>query len=215
MTETIEIPAHEYGMVRVFDGRFPSEATMRAYAVPEGVEAGAHWPMRGEMGVERLESRGVEAFPMANLKGMGLPSYLQMAYGVSEADAADPQLAEARGHVILVASRAFGGEAARMRVPERLRHLGTFRDAEARAAPRPAPALGGGGTPEPITAGGAGPAGERVAGRGTGRRIAGAGAIAAGALLVAGKILASEWLLWVPGLALALGGAFVARGRAG
>ena len=215
MTETIDVPAHEHGLVRVFDGDFPSEAAMRAYAVPEGIEEGAPWPMREEMGVGRLESRGVEAFPMANLKGMGLPSYLQMAYGVSEEDTAHPQLGEAKGHVILVASRAFGGEAATVAVPERLRHLGTFRDAEAHAAPRPAPSLGGGGAGEALGAGGASPAEERVMGRVTGRRIAGTGAMVAGALLVAGGILASEWLMWAPGLALAVGGALVARGGVG
>ena len=212
MTETIHIPAFEHGVVHVFDGRFPSEAALRAYALPDGAEDGtAGWPLRDELGGPHLEARGVEAFPITTLKGMGLPSYLTMAYGVSEADAAHPQIAEAAGCVILIASRAFGGRAATLTVPERLRHLGAYRDADAHAAPRPVPSLGGGGAAE--TTGGAAaapPEAARPAG-GRGRRIAGAGAMALGALLVGAGILASEWMLWLPGLAVAAGGALLAR----
>lgn len=215
MTETFDVPAHEHGVVRVFDGRFESERAMRAYALPEGVEEGVPWPMRDEMGAAHLETRGVEVFPIANLKGMGLPAYLRMAYGVCEEEAADPQLREAEGHVVLIASRAFGGRPARLTVPERLRHLGTYRDADAHAAPRPAPSLGGGGATEAVGGGAAAATPEAPAGVARGRRIAGAGAIALGALMVAGGLLASEWLLWVPGLAAALAGAWIARGRSG
>ena len=214
MTETIEIPAFEHGVVRVFTGAFPSEAALRAYARPEGAAEGAPWPLRDELGAEALDARGVEAFPAGNLKGMGLPSYLRMAYGVSEREASDPALAEAEGHVVLIASRAFGGRAQALRVPERLRYLGAFRDAEAPpgAAPSLDPARGsaprpGDGTERPP------PEASQADRRrpGTTERAAGAGAMALGALLVGGGILGNETWLWASGLVLAAVGAVLAR----
>ncbi len=213
MTDTIEIPAFEHGVVRVFTAPFPSEAALRTYATPEGAAEGAPWPLRDDLGAGALDPRGVEAFAMGNLKGMGLPGYLRMAYGVSEREASDPRLAEAEGHVVLIASRAFGGRATRLRMPDRLRYLGAFHDAE--ASPGAAASLGaakGGeaGAPAerpppeaPPAAGGPRPSA-------TGR-AAGAGALVLGALLVGGGVLANELWLWASGLVLAAVGAFTAR----
>ena len=213
MTQTIDVPAFEHGVVRVLTGRFPSEAALEAYATPEGAAEGAPWPLREELGADALDPRGIEAFALANLDGMGLPGYLRTAYGVSGREASDPMLAQAEGHAILIASRAFGGRARTLRVPERLRYLGAFHDAE--AAPGAAPPLGeakGGAAsapaerprPEASSAGNA-----TVGAKG---RAVGAGAMALGTLLVGGGILADEILLWAPGLVLAAVGAFAARG---
>ena len=212
MNQTIDIPAFEHGVVRVLTGDFPSEAALRAYALPEGAAEGAPWPLRDDLGASALDPRGVEAFPMANLKGMGLPGYLRMAYGVSEREASDPALAEAGGGVILIASRAFGGRAARLAVPDRLRHLGAFHDAEAAPGPAPSPgrAVGGaaGTTAERPPPDASASNAARPAVR---ARAAGAGAMALGVLLVGGGILANELWLWVSGLVLAAIGAFAAR----
>ena len=219
MTETIDVPAFEHGVVRVFAGRFGGAAALEAYARPDG----ARWPLRDELKAGEIDPRGVEAFPAGNVKGMGLPGYLRMAYGVAEAEARGAVPAEGEDGLILMASRAFGGEARTLRVPARLRYLGAFRDAEALASPAPAtrlsPARPGSGSPEaaPVVGAGAAPAEGSVGlQRGGMGRAVGAGGLALGALLVAGGLLAGEWLLWAPGLvAAALGAAALARSGRG
>ena len=216
MTETIDVPAFEHGVVRVLVGRFGNAAALEAYAKPDG----ARWPLRDDLGAGELDPRGVEAFPAANLTGMGLPGYLRMAYGVAESEAAGTALAEGEDGVVLLASRAFGDRAASLTVPERLRFVGAFRDAEAGAPARPAPALGAAGAAgatserttapraaSPIPSVDAGP-------KAAWRRAAGASGLALGALLVAAGILANEIWLWGPGLVVAgLGAAEAARAR--
>ena len=211
MTQTIDVPAFEHGVVRVLAGRFASEDALRAYALPDG----ERWPLRDELGVEALDPKGVEAFAVSKLGEMGLPGYLRMAYGVSDGDAARASLAGAEGHVILLSSRAFGGRAHSLALPDRLERLGAFRDAEAAALPAPAtplaPARDGAGaqaapaTPPTAAAGPSAPT-SRLG------RAAGAGLLVLGALVVAGGVVANERWLWLPGIVLAAAGAAIAAG---
>lgn len=123
MSDKIEVPAQETGVVRLFAVDLP----------PEDIEDFADferegWPLISALGIFDLNPSYVEIFPVKQLEDMGLSGYLTEAYNISPEDLKDDRtvLNNIRGHVALISSPAFRGKAQTLRLHHPLRWLGTW-----------------------------------------------------------------------------------------
>lgn len=128
MSDRIEVPASEAGVVRLFAVDLP----------PEKIEDFADferegWPLISALGIYDLNPSYVEIFPVKQLDEMGLATYLTEAYNIEPTELRDDRtfLNNIRGHVALISSPAFRGKAQTLRLHQPLRWLGTW------AEPRP------------------------------------------------------------------------------
>lgn len=122
----IEIPANERGVVRVFELALTGpEADAFAQPGEDG------WPLRDALGADRLDPDHVESFPVKDLGELGLSRYLIDGMGVSEAEIAghEATVDALTGHVVILRSAAFGGEAQTLSPSEPLRHVATLGEA--------------------------------------------------------------------------------------
>ena len=147
MSVTLDIPAHEAHVLRVF-------AVMDAGLSDDAVIAA--------LGAQALARDEVELFDVADLQDMPLSSYLAEGHGIAESDLTGMrgQLDGLRGRVLLLPSRAFGGRAQRLVVGAALRLVGRFEEERAPVSFTPLPSGGAGGV--------VAPAGEQRSGRGAG-----------------------------------------------
>ncbi len=122
---TVIVPAHETGVVRVFDVDL-GEADAKAFA-------GAPETIARALGVDTIAADRVEVFPVSNLGELGLRGYLAEGYGIPQEDLAkdSAQLDDLSGYVAVISSGAFGPDGAELRVKSPLRLIGTY--AEPRA----------------------------------------------------------------------------------
>lgn len=107
MTDVIEIPAGERGVIRVFDlDMAPEQARFLR-------EPGA---LAQVLGTGEIDMNHVEIFPISDLEELGLAGYLTQGCGLAEAEIAPDRerLSTLKGHVLLLRSRAFGGLACRL-----------------------------------------------------------------------------------------------------
>jgi hypothetical protein len=123
VSDRIEVPAHETGVVRLFAVDLP----------PEEIEDFSDFECEGAqmisaLGIYDLNPTYVEIFPIKQLDEMGLANYLTEAYNIDPADLKDDRtvLNNIRGHVALVTSGAFRGKAQTLRLHHPLRWLGTW-----------------------------------------------------------------------------------------
>lgn len=119
MTDPLDIPAGERGVVRVFALQIEAGG-IQALKAP-----GA---MGTALGVPGIDADYVEAFPLTDLAGVGLATYLSDGCGVPEAVIAPQaeQLDALQGSVMVVLSKAFGGKAARLHPSAQLDLVGVF-----------------------------------------------------------------------------------------
>lgn len=123
MSDRIEVPAHETGVVRLFAVDLPPDQIGDfADAEREG------WPLISALGVHDLNPSYVEIFPVSQLEDMGLTGYLTEGYNIAPADLHTDQtmLNQIRGYVALISSGAFRGKAQTLRLHQPLRWLGTW-----------------------------------------------------------------------------------------
>lgn len=123
MSEKFDVSATEMGLVRLFKIDLPPEE-IDAF----GDDSDGPGALETALGVQYLDRGFVDLFPVDNLEGVGLAVYMVEGLGVSEAEV-DPvreQLNTIEGHVLVVLSRAFGGEAATLTPNAPLRWIGTF-----------------------------------------------------------------------------------------
>ncbi|MDJ0627884.1 MAG: hypothetical protein QNJ44_06455 [Rhodobacter sp.] len=142
MTTALEVAQGEREVVRVFALDLDPPTARGFKTPPEG--NGAAWPLPEALGVSVLDPDYVEVFPAGDLKGVGLPAYLIEGQGIDDAVIAPDRAAlEAEeGHIVIVLSAAFGGSAQTLTPKPPLRHIGTYRLAEAEAPRATAPAPG-------------------------------------------------------------------------
>lgn len=136
MTDDFTIPENEREVVRVFALDVDAAEAARFAAPPS--KNGADWALKRALGADRLKPEHVELFPARDLSGVGLPGYLTEGLGIAEDSVApDRQALEAEaGHIVIVHSAAFEGAAQTLDPQPPLRHLGTYRLAQA-DPPRP------------------------------------------------------------------------------
>lgn len=132
MADSMEVPAGEHGVVRVF-----------AIDLPQGEAAGFDKKdLERALGTEIREDRFVDIIDVRSLAGIGLSGYLREGVGVEgqalEADR--DKLNDVTGSAAIVLSGAFSGEAATLNPEPPLRHVATYR--EDRGTPT-SPGVGG------------------------------------------------------------------------
>jgi hypothetical protein len=123
VSDRIEVPASETGVVRLFAVDLPpDEIEDFADSEREG------WPLISALGLFDLNPSYVEIFPVKQLDEMGLANYLSEAYNIDPADLREDRtvLNNIRGHVALISSQAFRGKAQKLRLHHPLRWLGTW-----------------------------------------------------------------------------------------
>ncbi|WP_172300377.1 hypothetical protein [Pseudoruegeria sp. HB172150] len=131
MTNPLYVPANEFEKVRVFALDLPA-AKAEAF-IDDRPANGQQTRLAQALGTLHVDTDHVEVFPASDLKGIGLSGYLVEGIGISADDIAPDanMLDDEDGYVIVVHSAAFGGEETRL-TPERpVRHLGTYRLAQA------------------------------------------------------------------------------------
>lgn len=123
MSDRIEVPAHETGVVRMFAVDLPPEE-IEDFADPDR----EGWPLIAALGLYDLNPAYVEIFPVNQLEDMGLTSYLIEGYNIDPEDLQTDRtmLNQIRGYVALISSGAFRGRAQTLRLHQPLRWLGTW-----------------------------------------------------------------------------------------
>jgi len=146
MSDAIEILPAERGQIRVFDLDMPPEQVRFLR------EPGA---LAQVLGTDDIDLDHVEIFPVQDLEGLGIAGYLVEGCGVPSAQVAPDRetLDAVTGHVLLIRSRAFRGEAARLTPANSITLLATYTEHQTDwsaqplhsdsalpySAPRPAP----------------------------------------------------------------------------
>ena len=118
-----EVPPQEAGKVRVYA---LSLSDSEAQAMRDDPQAQAR-----ALGVDELDGTYTEVFRVSDLDTMGLPGYLRDGNGVApgEIEADRGRLSALDGWVLIVYSRAFGGEARQLTPIPALTHIGTYSEA--------------------------------------------------------------------------------------
>ncbi|OZB17046.1 MAG: hypothetical protein B7X55_06930 [Rhodobacterales bacterium 34-62-10] len=147
MTTTLTVPADEHRTIRVLAVNLP-EAQVAAMLrdappaapgeLPEIPAAAAllNWPA--------LDTRHTALFAVRDLTGVGLTGYLTEGLGLEDAQIAPDRsrLAALDGYVLILLSRAFGGQAVTLDIPPALTLIGTYREKSAPVLFEPLPAGG-------------------------------------------------------------------------
>ena len=107
MSDVIQIPAGERGVIRVFDLDMPAEQAKFLR------EPGA---LAQVLGIPEIDLEHVEIFPISDLEELGLAGYLIQGCGIAEAEITPDRakLEAIKGHVLLLRSRAFDGAEMRL-----------------------------------------------------------------------------------------------------
>ena len=146
MSDRISISAHEHGVVRVF-------AVDDKAGTPSADDA-----LRDALGAEHLETRQIELFDLSDLGEMRLSDYLSEGHGIPAAQMADMRgrLDGLSGRVMIVPSRAFGGQAQQIAPRAPLRLVGRFTEEETPVQFDPLPSASAQGSLSPTGGGNAG-----------------------------------------------------------
>lgn len=124
MSDRLDIPVGEYGLVRVFTLDLPLDA---AQPLVEDQADG----LRELTGARALDPDHIDLFDMNDLSGMALADYLAEGHGIPE-DEITPhraQLDRVKGSVMVIRSSAFEHIGQTLRVRRPLRWLATFGEA--------------------------------------------------------------------------------------
>ncbi len=126
MSERFTINATEAGIVRLFKVNLPPEEIARF--TEADYENDGPSPLQTALGVSDIDSDFVELFPVSNLTGLGLASYLVEGLGIPEKDVSPDRakLNAIDGHVLVVLSQAFGGFEATLTPRSPLTWIGTY-----------------------------------------------------------------------------------------
>lgn len=143
MSDQFEVTASERGLVRLFALDLPAEE----------VEKLREADLAAMLGVARLDLDQVDLFSSSDLTGLGLTGYMTEGLGIPEEELAPDRarLDALTGHLMVVRSAAFQGEAVTLAPRAPLRWIGTYAEAhspvqfeelpsaaaEAQAAPPP------------------------------------------------------------------------------
>ena len=157
MTDRISIKPTEHGVVRVF------AVDLAPGEIPEFTDQDGDWPLKNALGAEALDPRHVDVFPVSDLDELGLSGYLEQGHGIAADELADMRgrLDALSGHVLIVTSRAFEGQAQELTPRAPLRLIGSFNEEAAAVSFDPLPS----GAARGITGGKPGPSDAAMSGR--------------------------------------------------
>ena len=141
MSETFQVGPTENGVIRIFMVNLTADD---ADSFLQASDADTPAPINRALGVDDLDPAFVELFPLSRLEGVGLAGYLVDGLGVAEADVAPyrSRLNGMSGQVLIVLSKAFGGQAATITPTAPLKWIGTYTEQGASVKFEPLPAKG-------------------------------------------------------------------------
>lgn len=149
MTDRIDIPAQEHGVIRIFAVNLPEAevASMLRNMPPPATPTGdlPEVPAAAALlGWPDLDTRYAALFAIRDLTGVGLTGYLTEGLGLEEAQISPDhaRLTALDGYVLIVMSRAFGGQPVALHLPAALTLIGTYREKAAPVIFEPLPAGG-------------------------------------------------------------------------
>jgi hypothetical protein len=148
VTTTLTIAADEHRTIRVFAVNLPEsqvKAMLRDTPQPAPPGALPQTPAAATLlGWPDLDTSHAELFAIRDLTGFGLMGYLTEGLGLDEAEIAPDRarLAALEGYVLILMSRAFGGQAVTLDVPPTLTLIGTYRETSAPVVFEPLPTGG-------------------------------------------------------------------------
>lgn len=133
MTATLTIPAQEHRIVRLFAVNLPPaqvRAMLHDSPPASPGERPAHPAAATLLGWPALDTRHTDLLATQDLSGLGLPGYLTEGLGLDETDITPDRarLAALEGYVLIVFSRAFGGQSVTLDLPATLTLIGTYRE---------------------------------------------------------------------------------------
>lgn len=134
MSPTLDIPAHEAGMIRVFAvNRPPADVQADLKRMPVADLA------RDLLNAPHLDTASAEVFPVSDLSGVGLGAYLSEGYAVEPAalDADRARLDALGGYVMLLFSDSFAGAAATLSPGAEVTLIGTYAEFKPEGAGKP------------------------------------------------------------------------------
>ncbi|WP_121062740.1 hypothetical protein [Chachezhania antarctica] len=122
MTDTIDIPAREHGLIRLFSLDMPPERVK--FLSEPGATAQV-------LGVEELDHAQVDIFKVEDMEDIGLTGYLVEGLGVPRQQvAAETETLDAvQGWVMAVRSRAFAEKAVTLTLDPDVKPIATFAEA--------------------------------------------------------------------------------------
>lgn len=123
MSDHIEIPANEHGVVRVFALSMPPERALFLR------EPGATAQVLG-LEASDLDTSNVEIFPLSDLDELGLARYLAEGMGVpaEQIDAQRDRLRALTGWVMIIRSSAFRDRRADLTLPPDIMPVASFKE---------------------------------------------------------------------------------------
>lgn len=121
MSDRLDIPPGEHGLVRVFTLDLPLD---EAEPLLDNDAA----EMKSLTGGTALDPDHIDLFDMNDLSGMALADYLAEGHGIPEQDLAPhrPLLDRVKGRVVVMRSAAFEGIGQSLRATKPLRWIATF-----------------------------------------------------------------------------------------
>jgi len=126
VSETFQVKANERGVIRVFVVNLTADQVEGFLTDPD--DGSIPSPASRALGVTHLDPEFVELFALGNLDGLGLAGYLTDGLGVAEADVKPyaSRLNAMTGFVLIVLSKAFGGQEATIKPTAPLKWIGTY-----------------------------------------------------------------------------------------
>jgi hypothetical protein len=150
----LTIPAQESRVTRLFAINLPEAqvAAMLRDQTDRTVSATGELPetpaAAALLGWPDLDTRQTELFAVRDLTGLGLPGYLVEGLGLPEEqiNADKARLSALEGYVLIVLSRAFGGQDIDLELPAEVTLIGTYRERSAPVQFEPLPSAAARGT---------------------------------------------------------------------
>ncbi|NSX56492.1 hypothetical protein [Parasulfitobacter algicola] len=123
----INVSTNETGIIRLYDITLP-DTQAKALTATDVQQA---------LGVDRLNGDYIDIFPISTLQGVGLLGYMIDGLGIAADDlvADKDRIDQITGYVVVILSRAFGGQTVTLRPDASLQLIGTYSEAQSKTAP--------------------------------------------------------------------------------
>lgn len=130
MSDPLQVTAHDFRNIRVFDFNLPDSEIKALMARQSGPDGKDIWPLRDALGVTYLDEDFIEFFDVADLGDLGLCGYLREGNDIPEdqIESKRVELENIAGPVLLVFSDAFGGFAQSLTPSKDLTFVGLFHE---------------------------------------------------------------------------------------
>ncbi|MDE0968195.1 MAG: hypothetical protein OSA51_02185 [Octadecabacter sp.] len=135
------VTGNEHGVIRIYAIDLPADQIPQ-FTQRQQVSGNDLWPLQDALGVMKNFNKDfIKILDVAALGEIGLAGYLTLGNGVTEADVAPyiDVLTRVQGHIVIVFSSAFRGEAQTLALKRPLRFIAAFCEESAVVTFQPLP----------------------------------------------------------------------------